>query len=616
MTARSAATEMVPIFYKGEWQYFTHFVYYDLEGKPSAYAFVFSRKDTILKSLSELKNSILIARNTISSVTNLIEKTYKRRDISGRDKSRAISTLQEQIRNIRMDSGGQKNYVTMITGSRDISPVILKCQKGLPEVFVEEADAYEAIKKKLSIENLRIGRIFHLGPFDIAYEVLIKKDPNDEYILINESEEDVDDNVLMFNLRTNTLVSVGELKIIAERRKAQFKAELEKDRINFNKKLWEKYKKNTSTKRIQNFIETSDENPQIITSKPQNMIIQDEMSKSSSTIFSEYFSGSHPGSWSIGHDGGGGSYAWAWPNGYAHEYSNPSGGLYYYPDNLHVYMERRNVSLSGYVQTTLSFNYIVDTEANYDFFTVNVRDQNGSWHEMFRKSGPTDPLTWTSKEIDLSSFDGQTGLYIQFRFDSDSSISGAPYAGVYVDNVVLSAEEGKPDLVPYKPSGWSDKITISKVSGTNVDGTINVNQNAYIDYSVYNSGNADATGGFWVELWDDTTGERIRRGYKSNTIPANHLYKQEDSVWTFTSAGWHQIRIKVDADNNISNESNENNNEYTRWVNVNNWVISENEIPGASDNPSSVPTYRNDETMYPIPGYSPGGGICLGNSNG
>jgi len=324
------------------------------------------------------------------------------------------------------------------------------------------------------------------------------------------------------------------------------------------------------------------------------------------TVFSDNFSGSYPGDWIIGHDGGGGSYAWAWPNDYAHEYSNPSGGQYFYPDDLHVYMERRNVSLAGYSNAKLSFNYIVDTEATWDYFTVNVRDQSGSWHELFRASGITDPLNWTYNEIDLSQFDGQTGLYIQFRFDSDGSISGAPYDGVFIDGVELTASSVQPDLVPYQPPGWGDEIVISDVSGTNTDGTIYVDQAAYIDYSVLNDGDADA-GEFYVEIWDDTTNERIRRASQSS-LSAGYYYTSEDRAWAFSTPGWHTIRIIVDVDNDINEGSNEGNNEYTRQVYVNELIINQNEIPGASDNPSSVPTYLNSQVLYPVPGHI--GGIC------
>ncbi|MBN2009475.1 hypothetical protein JW960_09040 [candidate division KSB1 bacterium] len=164
-------------------------------------------------------------------------------------------------------------------------------------------------------------------------------------------------------------------------------------------------------------------------------------SLAASTIFSDNFSGSYPGSWYIGHDGGSGNYAWAWPNDYAHCYSNPDGGQYYYPNNLNVYMERRNVNLSGYSKATLTFSKIVDTEGGFDIFTVNIRDQNGSWHEIYNESGESD-LQWDQLSLNLDSFAGQTGLYIQFRFDSDGSVSGDPYEGVFIDNISLIADVG------------------------------------------------------------------------------------------------------------------------------------------------------------------------------
>lgn len=150
--------------------------------------------------------------------------------------------------------------------------------------------------------------------------------------------------------------------------------------------------------------------------------------------------------WTIGHDGGGGSYAWAWPNGYAHCYANPSGGEYFYPNNLHVYMERRNVTLVGYGNPRLSFSYMVNTEPTWDYFTVNIRDQGGNWHELFRRSGANSSHTWSNTQLDLSAYAGQNGLYIQFRFDSNGSVPGDPYWGAYVDNVTLTADP-TPSLV-------------------------------------------------------------------------------------------------------------------------------------------------------------------------
>jgi len=121
-------------------------------------------------------------------------------------------------------------------------------------------------------------------------------------------------------------------------------------------------------------------------------------------------------------------------------------------------MERRNVNLSGYNTATLSFDKIVDTEAGCDEFSVNIRDQYHDWHCIYTESGITDPLQWDDIELHLDNFAGQSGLYIQFRYDSDGSVSGSPYAGVYIDNIELNAEMSC-TTDPYEPNNTSAQAT-------------------------------------------------------------------------------------------------------------------------------------------------------------
>ena len=174
------------------------------------------------------------------------------------------------------------------------------------------------------------------------------------------------------------------------------------------------------------------------------------------TVFGDDFEGAYPGLWHVGKDGGAGDFGWAWPTSYAHAYSNPMGQPFLYPDDLHVYMERRNIDLSGYSSATLKFNYIVDTEEDHDFFTINVLDQSGTWHEMLRLSGEN-PVSWKIGEIDFTRFCGQSGLSVQFRFDSNDSISGLPYQGVYIDNISLVAVKG---ASPHQGDDAGNPITV------------------------------------------------------------------------------------------------------------------------------------------------------------
>jgi|GEM_PF-1628498 len=164
------------------------------------------------------------------------------------------------------------------------------------------------------------------------------------------------------------------------------------------------------------------------------------------TIFSDGFEGAFPGSWTVGNDGGITTAKWGNNSAKASagSYSafcadNGSNTRTVYDDNLKTYMERRGVSLAGYTTATLNFKYWLNSEAGFDFFTVNVRDQAGNWHEVMKDSGNDSSAGWQSKALNLNAYAGQTGLYVQFRFDSDGRTINPSPSGVWVDEVALIA---------------------------------------------------------------------------------------------------------------------------------------------------------------------------------
>ncbi len=139
------------------------------------------------------------------------------------------------------------------------------------------------------------------------------------------------------------------------------------------------------------------------------------------------------------------------------------------------------------------------------------------------------------------------------------------------DNLISGPKAALPDLIPYQPAGWADKLIISNVSGTNTDNTIYANQLVYIDYAAKNNGGTDITGGFYVGIWDiwpDNTETLIFHGYWSSPLLAGYYFKATDHVTVFSKEGWHKIRLKIDSDNNVY-ESDESNNEYIRQIYVN-----------------------------------------------
>src|SRR5216684_3284397 len=61
-----------------------------------------------------------------------------------------------------------------------------------------------------------------------------------------------------------------------------------------------------------------------------------------------------------------------------------------------------------------------------------------------------------------------------------------------------------PNLTPYQPSGWSDKIIVSRTTGTTIDSTsLTTADTLYIDGAVINSGSAATASGFYTSLYVD-----------------------------------------------------------------------------------------------------------------
>ena len=61
-----------------------------------------------------------------------------------------------------------------------------------------------------------------------------------------------------------------------------------------------------------------------------------------------------------------------------------------------------------------------------------------------------------------------------------------------------------PNLTPYKPDGWSDKIVVARATGTTTDAAdLTPNDTLYVDWAVINSGDATINVAFHIELYVD-----------------------------------------------------------------------------------------------------------------
>src|SRR6266404_8441974 len=106
---------------------------------------------------------------------------------------------------------------------------------------------------------------------------------------------------------------------------------------------------------------------------------------------------------------------------------------------------------------------------------------------------------------------------------------------------------GGANLTPIKPTGWSDKIVISKELGTHTDApSFLASDTLYVDYAVGNVGTASTSVGFQNQLFLD--GALIRTG-NAMSVDVNFFTFGSDVVIGPLAAGTHTLRIKADAFN-------------------------------------------------------------------
>src|SRR6185295_2767703 len=116
----------------------------------------------------------------------------------------------------------------------------------------------------------------------------------------------------------------------------------------------------------------------------------------------------------------------------------------------------------------------------------------------YRGTGPTG---WQQATVSLNSYVGGTAA-IAFGFLSDDSVEDE---GWYLDDILVTASIPlQVNLVPYQPAGWSDRIVVSKVTGTRTDDSnLQPSDTLYIDAAVANNGSGTVNASFRTELYVD-----------------------------------------------------------------------------------------------------------------
>jgi RHS repeat-associated protein len=172
---------------------------------------------------------------------------------------------------------------------------------------------------------------------------------------------------------------------------------------------------------------------------------------------------------------------------------------------------------------------------------------------------------YTRRTVSLNSYIGQT-IRIQFK----STVGGAPNTIFRIDDVALVTTQALPNLTPYQPNGWSNKIVISKTMGTNTDdGPITSNDNLYVDWAYVNNGEGQTQFDPSASLYLD--GSLVETAFANSRLQPNHFASRSDLSLGKLSVGSHTLELVVDQPGVIT-ESNESNadNRFSRTFGVSN----------------------------------------------
>ncbi|HKF44681.1 MAG TPA: CARDB domain-containing protein [Thermoanaerobaculia bacterium] len=123
-----------------------------------------------------------------------------------------------------------------------------------------------------------------------------------------------------------------------------------------------------------------------------------------------------------------------------------------------------------------------------------------------------------------------------------------------------------PNLTPFKPSTWSDKIVVSRTPGIYIDSSsLTPSDSLYVSFAVANLGDAATAVRFFVDLYVD--GVFLQRFFADPPVNPNFFVGVQDYFIGSLSSGSHTVRISADPTGVIA-ESNENDNDYTKTIQV------------------------------------------------
>ncbi len=158
--------------------------------------------------------------------------------------------------------------------------------------------------------------------------------------------------------------------------------------------------------------------------------------------------------------------------------------------------------------------------------------------------------------------------------------------GITSTEAVIQA--GGPNLTPYQPADWSDKVVLTTSPGSTTDASvIRSTESVYLSFAVINNGSSPTAVRFYTAI--ELDGVTVQLFYTDPPLnPGDYAFGQDYNLGVL-SPGVHTIRVVADSTGTIA-EVNESDNVYTKTfsviaVPVESWLYA---VDDGSDDGSST----------------------------
>jgi M6 family metalloprotease-like protein len=165
---------------------------------------------------------------------------------------------------------------------------------------------------------------------------------------------------------------------------------------------------------------------------------------------------------------------------------------------------------------------------------------------------------------------------------TNNTITNISASGTSMSFTLNNTSVSKANLTFYTPAGWTDKVIVSNVTGTNTDSVgLSPKDSLYVDFAPWNNGEIAVPTAWSAKIYVD--GVVVMNHPFPAGLGSNYYYSNEfDNSIGSLPPGVHILKIVLDSDNAVS-EASEGDNEFQKTIVIASPNLTFYKPPGWSD---------------------------------